>query len=131
MLRVETQLSDELEDLIYRTIGCCITVHRVLGPGLLEKIYSRALTLELMAQSIPFERETSFPVSYRGQLLCYQQLDFIVGAQLVLEIKSVEHIIELHTAQLLSYLTVSKMPVGLVINFNVPVLKDGIKRFVL
>jgi GxxExxY protein len=75
MLRVPSRLSDELEDLIHRTIGCCITVHRTLGPGLLERIYSRAICLELEAANIAFEIEKAYPVTYRGHLLCYQRVD--------------------------------------------------------
>ena len=131
MLKIPSNLSDELEDLIHRTIGCCITVHRTLGPGLLEGIYSRAICLELAAANISFEAQKRFPVLYRGQLLCYQRLDLLVGEQLVLEIKSVEQLNQLHRAQVLSYLRVSKLPVGLLMNFNVLILQDGIRRIVL
>jgi GxxExxY protein len=131
MLRVPSQLSDELEDLIHRTIGCCITVHRTLGPGLLERIYSRAICLELEAANIAFEMEKAFPVTYRGRLLCHQRVDLVVEAQLVLEVKAVAVLSEIYRAQLLSYLRVSKLPAGLLMNFNVPILQDGIKRIVL
>jgi len=131
MLKIPSQLSDDLESLIHRTIGCCISVHRELGPGLLEGIYRRAVCLELNATGISFEPEKRYSVTYREQFLCHQRLDIVVEGQLVLEIKSVEAIIELHRAQLLSYLRVSKLPVGLLINFNVPVLRDGLKRIVL
>ena len=86
MLRIPTALSDELEDLIHRTIGCCITVHRTLGPGLFERMYLRAVCLELAANQIEFEREKRYPVTYRGHLLCHQCLDIVVDGQLVLEI---------------------------------------------
>jgi GxxExxY protein len=131
MLRVPSQLSQELEDLICRTIGCCITVHRTLGPGLLEGIYTRALHLELADAGIPFEREKAYPVMYRDHLLCHQRLDFVVAGQLALEIKAIAVMSEFCRAQLLSYLRVSKLPAGLLINFNVAILKDGIKRMVL
>ena len=131
MLRIPTELPDDLETLIHRTIGCCITVHRTLGPGLLETIYGRAVGIELDEQGIVFETEKPFPISYRGQLLCHQRLDFVVAAQLVLEIKSVDHLDPVHRAQLLSYLRGSKLRAGLLINFNVPVLQDGLKRVVL
>jgi len=106
-------------------------VHRALGPGLLESIYSRALCIELGEAAIPFEAEKHFPVMYRGRLLCHQRLDLIVGEQIVLEIKSVEHLSPVHRAQLLNYLHVSGLHVGLLVNFNVAVLQDGIKRRVL
>jgi GxxExxY protein len=131
MLRVTSRLSDECEKLVHETIGCCIAVHRVLGPGLLEEIYSRALGLELTATGIPFEREKPYPVIYRGELLCRQYLDFVVADQIVLELKAVEQLVRVNHAQLLNYMRVANKSVGLLINFNVVVLKDGLKRKVL
>jgi GxxExxY protein len=131
MLRVYSRLSQELEVLIHQTIGCCIAVHRELGPGLLEIVYSRALAVELRIDKIPFERERVFAVHYRGEFLCNQKLDFVVAGQLILEIKSVEQIADVHHSQLLHYLRLSKLPAGLLINFNVPVLKGAIVRKVL
>ena len=96
MLRVESPLPEEFETLIRDTIGCCIAVHRELGPGLLEGIYSRAVGLELRAAGIIFEREKRYPVMYRGERLCEQRLDFVVGNRLVLEIKSVEYLVPIH-----------------------------------
>jgi len=84
MLRAPTPLSDELEDLVRRTIGCCITVHRALGPGLLESIYSRAVCIELDHSAIAYEREKLIPVMYREQLLCSQRIDIVVENQIVL-----------------------------------------------
>ena len=131
MLKVPSNLPAELEDLIHQAIGCCIAVHRVLGAGLLEGIYTRAVCLELSAAQIAFDAEKVYPVKYREQLLCHQRLDLVVENQLVLEIKSVEHFSPLHRAQILNYMKVSGLRAGLLINFNVPVLQDGIKRFVL
>ena len=128
MLRVPSPLPDDLEGLVHDTIGCCITVHRTLGPGLLEMIYSRAIALELKAAEIAFEREKTFPVMYRGELLCEQRLDFVVRGAIVLEIKSVEHLASLHESQLLNYMRVAHLRVGLLMNFNVAVLRDGLKR---
>ena len=79
MLRIPSPLSDEVEALVHDTIGCCIAVHRALGPGLLENIYSRAVCLEFSAAGISFEREKAYPVMYRGELLSEQRLDFVVG----------------------------------------------------
>jgi GxxExxY protein len=110
MLRVPSPLSDVLEKLVHDTIGCCIAVHRVLGPGLLEEIYSRALRLELTAAGISFEREKPYPVIYRGELLCQQYLDFVVSDQIVLELKSVEQLAPVNHAQLLT--TCAKKGVG-------------------
>ena len=92
MLRLPTRLSEELEDIIHRLIGCCIRVHRELGPGLLESNYVRAVCMELELAGISFEVEKSIPVMYRGRLLCNQKLDIVVDGQLVLEIKAVDHL---------------------------------------
>jgi GxxExxY protein len=131
MLRVHSSLPEELEDLVHKTIGCCIVVHRVLGPGLLEEIYARALCLELAATGIPFQREKPYPVTYRGEVLCQHYLDLEVAGQIVVELKSVEQLAPVNHAQLLSYMRVAHKRVGLLINFNVVVLKDGLTRKVL
>ena len=131
MLHVQSTLPADLERLVHDTIGCCIAVHRALGPGLLEMIYSRAVAIELEAAGIPFERERTYPVTYRGELLCEQRLDFVVAESVVIEIKSVEHLTSLHDAQILNYMRIAHLRVGLLMNFNVPVLKEGLKRKVL
>jgi GxxExxY protein len=131
MLRIPSRLPVETEELITQTIGCCIEVHRALGPGLLESIYSQAVCIELAANGIPFEREKRYPVTYRDRFFCHQRLDIVVGGCIVLELKSIESLSPVHHAQVLSYLRVSRMPVGLLINFNVAVLPDGLKRIVL
>ena len=89
MLRIATKLDDQTEELIHRVIGCCITVHRQLGPGLVEAIYQRAVALELEAAGISFEREKRFPVRYRGKVLYIHRLDLVVDNRLVLELKPV------------------------------------------
>ena len=131
MLRVASALPEDIEELIQKTIGCCISVHRALGPGLLETIYSRAIAIELGAGGIAFERESAYPVTYRGELLYEQRLDFVIGGKVVVEVKSVEHLTTLHDAQLLSYMRVARLRAGLLMNFNVPVLRDGLRRRVL
>jgi GxxExxY protein len=131
MLRVQSPLDQNLERLIHRTIGCCIEVHRQLGPGLLEQIYQRAVELELSAAGIPFERQKSFPVTYRGRHIYVHRVDLVVHDCLVLELKAVERIHPVHEAQTLSSLRVSKLRVALLINFNVAILPHGIKRKVL
>jgi len=131
MLRIQTPLPEDLEALVRNTIGCCITVHRELGPGLIEGIYSKAICRELRAANIPYERQKRVSVSYRGEFLCDQWLDFVIDRRLVLEIKSVEHLAPVHDAQLLNYMRLAEARVGLLINFNVLVLKDGIKRKIL
>ena len=129
MIRLEHRLDDALEHLIHMTIGCGIAVHRALGPGLLESIYRKATCLELGANGVSYEAEKVIPVTYRGELLCNQRIDLVVDQRLLLEIKSVERLAPVHHAQVRSYLRASGLRAGLLINFNVPVLKDGIKRF--
>ena len=131
MLRIQSPLPDDLEVLAHDVIGCCLRVHRELGPGLLEIIYARAVVLELTACKIPFETEKAIPVHYKNELLCHQRLDLFVGGRLVLELKSVERLNSIHVAQVLSYLRVADVRLGLLINFNVPVLKTGIRRVIL
>ena len=131
MINVPSLLDDETEGLIARTIGCYITVHRVLGPGLLENIYRRAVSIELAANGMAFEVERQIPVTYRDQLLCYQRLDVVVEGKVLLEIKAVERLAPIHHAQTLSYLRVSKIKVALLMNFNTTVLPEGLKRIVL
>ena len=131
MLKTTTSLPPDLESLIERTIGCCIAVHRALGPGLLETIYTRAVCIELDRAGIGYEREKQIAVNYRDELLCHQRLDIVVANQLVLEIKSVERLNPVYHAQILNYMRLSKLRAGLLMNFNIPVLKDGLKRFVL
>ena len=131
MLKTATSLPPDLESLIERTIGCCIEVHRALGPGLLETIYTRAVCIELDRAGISYEREKLIAVNYREELLCHQRLDIVVANQIVLEIKSVERLNPVYHAQILNYMRLSKLRAGLLMNFNIPVLKDGLKRFVL
>jgi GxxExxY protein len=106
-------------------------VHVELGPGWLEGVYLRAVSLELSARKIPYETEKLIPIEYRGALLCHHRLDFFIGQRLVLELKAVERIHSIHVAQLISYLKASRSRVGLLVNLNVPVLKQGIRRIVL
>ena len=131
MLRIPTTLDPAIEELVHQTIGCCITVHRELGPGLIEQAYGRAVGYELAANGIPFEREKGFPISYRGEYLYMHRLDLLVAGKIVLELKAVERLHPVHHAQLLSMLRTLKLRVGLLINFNVPVLPEGIRRIVL
>ena len=131
MLRIQSPLTEDVELIVERTIGCCISVHRELGPGLLESIYVRAVCLDLEASGISFEQQKPIPVYYRGKLLCHQRLDIVVAQQIILEIKCVERLHPVHHAQLLSYLKISGLRAGLLLNFNSAVLKDGLRRILL
>ena len=124
-------LSPETDALITRIIGCALNVHRELGPGFLESIYCAALALELELAGIPFDRERSVAVSYRGRLLGGQRVDFIVADAVILEIKAVNKLDPVFRAKLISYLRTTKLRAGLLINFNLPLLKEGIARIVV
>jgi GxxExxY protein len=115
-----------------RIIGLAIEVHRVLGPGLLESTYQHCLAHELNTHGIPFLAEHPLPVSYKGTRLdCGYRIDLLVDGQLILELKAVEAVAAIHRAQLLTYLRLSGIRTGLLINFNVQRLTDGIERFVV
>ena len=112
-------------------IGAAIEVHKALGPGLLESVYELALEQEVRVREIPFERQRPVPIRYRDLILDGGlRLDFVVGDELILELKSVAHLIDIHEAQLLTYMKLTGYPVGLLINFNVAVLRRGIRRLV-
>ena len=120
------------EELTSAIIGGAIEVHRALGPGLLESAYEECLCHELGLRGLAFARQVALPVGYKGvHLDCGYRLDIVVENAVVLELKSVEKVDPVHHAQLLSYLKLSGKKVGLLINFNTPVLKDGIVRRVL
>jgi GxxExxY protein len=122
----------EFDELSRRVIGCAIEVHRNLGPGLLESTYRQCLACELSHAGIPFQMEVPLPVQYKEMLLdCGYRIDLLVGGDLIVEIKCVETLLPIHQAQILTYMRLSKIPVGLLINFNVTKLQNGIKRFVL
>jgi GxxExxY protein len=115
-----------------RVIGCAIEVHRELGPGLLESTYQHCLAHELTLQRVEFAKETPLPVRYKGTLVdCGYRVDLLVEEKLLIELKSVAEVAPIHHAQILTYMKLAGVPVGLLINFNVQRLKDGIKRFVL
>lgn len=113
-----------------RVIGCAIEVHRVLGPGLLESTYQQCLAHELPVNSIPFRLEHPMPVQYKGvQLDCGYRIDILVDDRLILELKAVDQVSGIHRAQLLTYMKLSRITTGLLINFNVQKLSDGVERF--
>lgn len=120
----------ELNNLTRRIIGCAMEVHRQLGPGLLESLYEDALCYEFKRSKIKFVRQMPVPVFYRNEITLSTplKLDVLVENQVVVEIKSVESIHPVHEAQLVSYLRIAHKTVGLLINFNVVVLKQGLKR---
>jgi GxxExxY protein len=128
-LRIKEQ--EDLRRLTERIIGCAIEVHKQLGPGLLEGTYEAALSIELNAAGLSHVRQPILPVVYKAQVIGEYRLDFIVADKIVIEIKSVERFDPIFEAQVLTYLKVTGKRIGLLINFNSRLLKDGIKRFVL
>ncbi len=122
----------EFDPLSNQVIGCALEVHRTLGPGLLESVYEQALAYELIAQGLKVQIQVPLPVAYKTvKLDCGFRLDLLVADQLIVELKSVEALHPLYEAQLLTYLKLTGLKTGLLINFNVPLLKNGIKRLVL
>jgi GxxExxY protein len=124
----EARRFDEVSDAV---IGACIEIHQQLGLGLLESAYEECLCYELSVRGIAFERQKPLPVVYKSvKLDCGYRIDLVVAQKLIVELKTVETLLPIHEAQLLTYLKLSNLPVGLLVNFHVPVLKRGLKRIV-
>ena len=127
----EMTKKERLNRITESIIGAAIEVHRALGPGLLESAYEECLTFELMQRGLKVEQQKPLPVVYREvKLDCGYRLDLLVEEAVIVEVKAVDRLAPIHQAQLLSYLRLSGCKVGLLINFNVKVLKDGIRRVV-
>ena len=124
-------MDEEADPLTKRIIGAAIAVHRFLGPGLLERVYLNALAIELDRNGITFERERRINVTYHGKPIGNFYPDFIIERTVVVEVKSVSAHDRVFDAQVLTYLRLTGLRTGLLLNFGRPVLKDGIKRFVL
>ena len=128
----ETQRKASRDALTESVIGAAIEVHRVLGAGLLESAYEECLCHELQCRDLEFARQVALPVQYKTITLdCAYRMDVVVEGQLILELKAVDKLLPIHEAQLLTYLRLSGLKTGLLMNFNVPVLKDGLKRMML
>jgi GxxExxY protein len=124
--------SGDRDPLSERVIGLAIDVHRALGPGLLESAYEECLCLELRQAEIAHARQVPLPIVYKGTRLdCGYRLDVVVDNALILEINAVEQLLPIHEAQILTYLRLSRHKVGLIINFNTALLKNGVRWFVL
>lgn len=121
----------QIEEASNKVIGAAIEVHRHLGPGYLESVYEEALAAELTLRAIPFARQVVFGLDYKGHVIGEGRLDFMVDGCLIVELKAVEALAPIHTAQCISYLKANQKRLALLINFNVSVLKDGIKRVAL
>ena len=122
----------EFDELSNKVIGCAIEVHKGLGPGLLESAYERCLSYELINAGIRHDVQKELPIEYKGvKLDCGYRIDMLIENDIIVELKTVDNILPIHEAQLLTYMKLSGIKTGLLINFNVCRLKDGIKRFVL
>lgn len=128
--RATSDLPRDVEDVITRVIGACIEVHRHLGPGFLESIYHRAVCIELRERGLSFEKEKTVEILYKGQHLHGQRLDLIVESKVVVDVKAVSQLEEIHVSQVVSYLKATGLRAGLLANFNAVVMKAGIRRIV-
>ena len=128
--RHTTEPDADLDELARAVIGAAIAVHKELGPGFPESIYAGALEVELHRRSISFEREHPVRVLYQGQVVGEGRVDFFIGGRLIVELKAVEKVLNIHLGQVISYLKMVKEPLGLLLNFHVPVMKEGIHRVV-
>mgnify|MGYP006295989503 CR=1 FL=1 len=126
---VSRRIPDELNALSHAVIGAAIEVHKALGPGLLEGLYEEAMAIEFEQRGIAHERQKKVPLQYKGRTIGDGRLDFLVDQRVVVELKAVDEIHPVHTAQTISYLKAAGYPLALLINFNVAVLHQGVKRF--
>ena len=131
MLRIDSALTDAQEAIVRETISSGIEVHRNLGPGYKEPIYGTAFCLELESRGMKFEREKAIDVRYKQWTIPGQRIDLIVEGLVIVELKAVSKLKEIHRRQVLSYLKSTGLPVGLVMNFNTVMLKNGLMRVVL
>jgi len=122
----------KLNQLSYRIIQAAITVHKELGPGLLESVYQTCMLIELNEMGLDTDAEVAFPIVYKGRAVNEEgfRIDILVNDLIIVELKSVEIMLNVHKKQLLTYLRIARKPLGLLINFNEPVLKNGIKRII-
>jgi GxxExxY protein len=124
------QLEDSLEALARAAIGAAIEVHRILGPGLPENVYKNAFSHELTLRGIPHQVEAPVPVDYKGKAVGEGRVDVLIDRKLVVELKVVDRLAEIHTAQVIAYLSAMHLQLGLLMNFHVTILADGIKRVI-
>jgi GxxExxY protein len=129
-MHAKTEPTIRLDGLARAVIGAALEVHRHLGPGFLESVYEEALAVELSLRGLPYVRQKPYGLSYKGHEIGEGRLDLLVGDELLVELKAVEALAPIHKAQVISYLKATGCHLGLLINFNVPVLKSGIQRVV-
>ena len=130
MLRIESPLPPEIEEIVTKVVDVGFTVHKVLGPGFKEKIYERAFCLELDSRGLKFECEKPIEVKYKEWRIPGQKVDLVVAEILLVELKAVPQLRKLHHRQVLSYLKTMDLRIGLLVNFNVTLFKHGVKRVI-
>ena len=124
-------MDQETEKLASEVADALFTVHKELGPGLLESVYEECLAVELADRKLPFNRQMPVPISFRGKNIEVAfRADLIVAGRLLVELKAVESLLPVHKAQAITYLKLLRLPLGLLVNFNVPLIKDGIQRVI-
>ena len=121
----------EINELTRQIIGLAIEVHKHLGPGLPEAVYERALCMELSAAGLSYHKQIGVPVIYKGEVIAEHRPDLVVATRVVVEVKAVERLARVHTAQMITYLQITGCELGLVINFNAATLREGLRRIVL
>ena len=131
VIRVQSNLDSATEAYIAEVVDCGLAIHREVGPGYMESLYSNAMCVELRARAVPFEREKVVCVTYRDQPVGIHRLDLIIRGCIVVELKAVRAIEPVHCAQLMAYMKASGMRVGLLMNFSGGTFKEGVKRLVL
>jgi GxxExxY protein len=129
--RTTSPLSDDEELIVHEIVGSALAVHRELGPGYLESFYRKAMCFEMRSRGVAFECEKAVEVSYRGELLGTHRIDLVVQGLIVVELKAVERLDVVHRNQVVAYLKATKLRVGLLVNFNAALLKQGLQRVVL
>jgi GxxExxY protein len=127
----KTQPGNPIDRLAHRVIGAALEVHRTLGPGFVESAYEESLCIELQLRGITFVRQPVVRVEYKGHVVGEARLDLLVEDELIVELKAVDALMPVHLARLISYLRAMNKNLGLLMNFNVPLLRDGIKRIIL
>ena len=125
------RLAPDVERLASDVIGAAIEVHRVLGPGFPESVYEQAMCIELRSRSVPIQQQAPFKVMYKGEIVGQGRIDLLVGDRVVVELKAVDELLPIHTSQVIAYLRARNLRLGLLLNFDVRVLRDGLKRIVL
>lgn len=123
--------TNEEDSLAHAVIGAALEVHRILGPGFLESVYEEAIAVEFGLRDIEYDRQVRMLIPFKGHQVGEGRVDFVIGSRMLVDLKTVDSLAPIHTAKMISYLKAMRLNLGLLINFNVPMLRDGIKRVVV